>query len=112
MGWSDFDKLASLMLRQMTGKHTKGSKGKGKGKDGKGKGKFGKGKGKWGKGKGKNGKKGKGKGAKNAMNHWETKGEKWCATCQKTNHSWKDCWLNPNRQQPGQKGKGGKGSGK
>ena len=46
------------------------------------------------------------------MNHWETKGEKWCATCQKTNHSWKDCWMNPNRQQPGQKGKGGKGSGK
>ena len=29
MGWSDFDKLASLMLRQM-GKGSKGSKGKGK----------------------------------------------------------------------------------
>ena len=71
------------------GKGKKGNKGKGKGK--KGKGKKGKGKGKKGKGKGK---KGKGKGKKNGKG----KGQLWCATCQLTSHSWKDCWFNPNKQ--------------
>jgi hypothetical protein len=90
------------------GKGKKGKGKKGKGKKGKGKGKKGKGKGK-GKGKDK-GKKGKGKGKKDSG---KGKSEKWCATCQSTSHSWKNCWTNPNREQPwnnsGKGGKGGKG---
>jgi hypothetical protein len=88
-------------------------KGKGKGKKGKGKGK--KGKGKWGKDKGKGGKKGKDGKGKGKWKGKDTKGKgkgkkdkgkgkgnggKWCSTCQKTSHTWKECWFNPNKENP------------